>query len=210
MNVRSESPAFFEAVTVLQRFVCAFEDRRMLRPPLSSSLPVLRSQTDRLALDGLLFAMAQRLDRRGDVLPLTKELGLVGAVETLARCRLRDMGALTDLGPAGDRVRLTDLARERGVSADTLRRRIGKAAGISPRELRQRQRACLGIDLIRTGMKVEAAAHECGYRSASSFSTTFRRLTGKTPAAVRLMTTTEAESLKKTVLPWAARRTGAR
>ena len=203
MSARSDQSGlqFFDAVSTVQRFVCAFQEGRLLRPSLSKLLPVMKTETERLALDGLLFALGNRLDRRHELSRLVRHTDLAGAVEVLARRRLREQRGKVDLGPIVSRLCLRDVAHDQGISVDTLRRRVAKASGMPPRELRQRQRVCRAIELIRSGMKIESAAHESGYRSERGFYAAFEKLTGMSPATVRHLSTEDTIALKERVLP---------
>jgi AraC-like DNA-binding protein len=197
---KQDADAFFHAVTVVQRFVCAFQAGYLLRPSLSQTLQPMTSESDRLALDGLLFTLARRLDRRGELSVLVGRLGLPGAIETLARRRLREHAPSARLGSVVGRLRLSDIAHDRRVSTATLRRRIRAAAGMTPRELRRRQKVWCGLELIRSGMKIESAATDCGYRSERSFYAAVRALTGMTPASIRGLSHAEAAALEKRLL----------
>ena len=203
MNDRSDENLLYEAISVVQRFVCAFEEGRLLRPSLTASLPIVKREQDRVFIEGLLFRLASRLDRRGQISALRARVGLSRAVELLARERLRERTRKPELASLLGRSALREVAHDRGLSVDTMRRRVRKAIGLAPRMLRQRQRVCHAIDQIRAGVKISAAAHECGYRSESSFFAAFRKATGLSPAAVRALSGPEAESLKNRLMPWA-------
>lgn len=154
---------------------------------------------------GLLFDLALRLDRRNELTRLSRVSGLVHAIETLARQRLRERHDQPHAKASTAGALIKDIALDRGYSRDTLRRRIAKTTGMAPREWRQRQRVGRAIELIRQGMKIESAALECGYRSERAFFAAFKRLTGLTPAAVRKLSESDTHALRSRLLPWEAR-----
>ena len=202
MGEKNSGDVLHDAISVVQRFVCALEEGRLLRPSLSASLPVLERESDRLFLEGMLFKLARRLDRKGELSALAGRVGVSRAVEFLARQRLKERTLRPELASLVGRSILRDLAHDRGLSADTMRRRVRRAIGLSPRTLRQRQRICQAIDQIQGGMKISAAAHECGYRSESSFFAAFRKATGLSPAAVRALSPEEVADLRQKLMPW--------
>lgn len=197
-----EMDDFHTSVTLLQRFVCAFEEGRLMRPSLSSSLPDISRPSETIAFNGLLFDLALRLERRGELTVLSRNHGLAAAIEMLARRRLREQNGRIGPAEAIHSTLIKHIAIDSGCSIDTLRRRIAKTTGTSPREWRQRQRIGRAIELIQEGMKVESAALECGYRSQRAFFAAFKKLTDMTPSTVRNMSRAETESLMKRLLPW--------
>lgn len=204
MRRRRDEDLLYDAVSVVQRFVCALDDGRLLRPSLTTSLPAIVRERDRVFLEGILSRLANRLDRRGEVSALRQRVGLSRAVELLARDRLRECTTRPELASLLGQSILREVAHDRGLSADTMRKRVRAAIGLPPRTLRQRQRICHAIDQIRAGTKISAAAHECGYRSESSFFTAFRKATGFSPAAVRALSPADVGRLKQKLMPWVA------
>jgi len=85
-----------------------------------------------------------------------------------------------------DTLTLNVIAREAGMSANTLQRLFQMAYGVTVFEYVRRlklQRARQAIE--REGVSVTEAAHIAGYTSAANFSTAFKRLFGVSPKTVR-------------------------
>ncbi|HEY0186676.1 MAG TPA: AraC family transcriptional regulator [Cellulomonas sp.] len=66
-------------------------------------------------------------------------------------------------------------------SERTLRRRFQVETGMGFAQWRRRLRVHTAIALLRRGATVEAAARQCGYRSASAFTHAYRSVTGLAP-----------------------------
>ncbi|MGH7677939.1 MAG: bifunctional DNA-binding transcriptional regulator/O6-methylguanine-DNA methyltransferase Ada [Gemmatimonadaceae bacterium] len=83
---------------------------------------------------------------------------------------------------AAERVTLSALAREVGVSAFHLQRAFKRAMGISPREFHDAERRRLLTTRLRKGDTVSRATYEAGFGSSSRV---YERPLGMTPAAIR-------------------------
>ncbi len=115
--------------------------------------------------------------------------GVAGAVEVSRRPRQtpftqqveRNLEPLLASGP----VRIDEVARELGLSRQTLYRRL-KAEGTSFETLLDRLRRRLALRLIRKeGLPVKEAAWRLGFSDPASFSRAFKRWTGKSPRDAR-------------------------
>lgn len=111
--------------------------------------------------------------------------GVAGAVEASRRPRQtsftqqveRTLEPLLASGP----VRIDEVARELGLSRQTLYRRL-KAEGTTFATLLDRLRCRLALRLIRReGLPVKEAAWRLGFSDPASFSRAFKRWTGKSP-----------------------------
>lgn len=76
---------------------------------------------------------------------------------------------------------LAELAARAGTSERTLARRFQEDTGLGFRQWRDRMRLVIAIERMIQGEPLIAVALDVGYRSASSFSTAFARLTGVPP-----------------------------
>lgn len=89
----------------------------------------------------------------------------------------------------GAPVTLGALARVAGVSASCLLRRFKRATGMTPHRFVIAQRVEVARDLLRnTALPLAQVAHQTGFSSQSHFGSTFRAVTGATPAAYRRST----------------------
>ncbi len=77
------------------------------------------------------------------------------------------------------------VARQLGVGASTLRRRFGRACGMSPSRWRIVQRVDQACELLSTGLPSTTVADRLGYADASAFARQFRALTGVSPRSWR-------------------------
>ena len=84
-----------------------------------------------------------------------------------------------------ERVTLSKLAREVGVSAFHLQRAFKRALGVSPREYHAAERRRVLTDRLRKGDTVSRATYEAGYGSSSRVYERSSRHMGMTPAALR-------------------------
>jgi len=86
-----------------------------------------------------------------------------------------------------------------GVSPAHLRRTFRREFGISLPEYVRRIRLLRALEVLAGGgIKIEALALDVGYRSKKSFYQAFRRLTGLTPAAFRLLPAYRARQIVET------------
>lgn len=76
---------------------------------------------------------------------------------------------------------LEDLAMLAAMSPSTLVRRFRVAYGCTPTDYLRRKRLERARELILSGHNIQQAAHLCGYRHASNFTTAFRRNFGISP-----------------------------
>ncbi|UXI82690.1 helix-turn-helix transcriptional regulator, partial [Streptomyces vinaceusdrappus] len=88
--------------------------------------------------------------------------------------------------PADNRS-LNDLGRQIGASARTLSRRLRGDLGLTYPEWRTQIRLHHALILLADDTPVTTVAHHCGWSSASTFISVFRRTFGHTPGA-RLIT----------------------
>jgi AraC family transcriptional regulator of adaptative response/methylated-DNA-[protein]-cysteine methyltransferase len=86
---------------------------------------------------------------------------------------------------ADERVTLSVLSREVGVSAFHLQREFKRAMGLSPREFRDAERQRRLTARLRQGDTVSRATYEAGFGSSSRVYERAPRTMGMTPAAVR-------------------------
>lgn len=81
---------------------------------------------------------------------------------------------------------VADLAREARQSRSVFARRFLAAAGVPPWRYLTELRMRLAVERIaRDKQSVESVAYELGYGSLAAFSRAFKRVTGRTPGAVR-------------------------
>lgn len=81
---------------------------------------------------------------------------------------------------------LESIARESGMSANTLQRMFHAAYGMTVFDYVRRARLQRARDAIeREGISIAQAAHIAGYTTAANFATAFKRLYGLTPKAFR-------------------------
>lgn len=111
--------------------------------------------------------------------------GVAGAVEASRRPRQTPFTQQVErtLEPllASGTVRIDEVARELGLSRQTLYRRL-KAEGTTFERLRDRLRRRVALRLIRNeGVAVKEAAWRLGFSDPASFSRAFKRWTGKSP-----------------------------
>src|SRR5215510_4234201 len=77
---------------------------------------------------------------------------------------------------------VAELAKHAGMSRSAFAGRFAEMVGASPKEYLSRWRMTLAQDALRHGAKsLDRLADELGYKSASAFSTAFRRRTGRAP-----------------------------
>jgi two-component system response regulator YesN len=67
----------------------------------------------------------------------------------------------------------------------TLRRAFKRRIGMSMKDFQIRCRVRKALEMLGTGLKVQAVSQSVGYRSDRNFYNEFRRVTGLTPAAAR-------------------------
>lgn len=83
-------------------------------------------------------------------------------------------------------VQVEELSRHAGVSRELLRQRFQAVLGCSPKEKIERLRCLHVCDLLRnTNLTLESLAYECGFSGSDEICRFIKRLTGKTPGAVR-------------------------
>lgn len=75
-----------------------------------------------------------------------------------------------------------ELAKHAGMSRSAFAERFSELVGSAPKEYLSQWRMMLAQDVLRRGEKsLDRLAEELGYKSASAFSTAFRRRTGSAP-----------------------------
>ena len=83
-------------------------------------------------------------------------------------------------------VQVEELSRQAGVSRELLRQRFQAVLGCSPKEKIEQLRCLHVCDLLRnTNLTLESLAYECGFSGSDEICRFIKRLTGKTPGAVR-------------------------
>jgi AraC-like DNA-binding protein len=98
--------------------------------------------------------------------------------------RLADACALASAAPART-LPLAELAREVGASERSLSRLFRAELGMSYPQWRTTLRLQTAMILLAGGTPVTTTAHECGWKTTSSFIDAFRRALGQTPGAYR-------------------------
>ncbi len=85
-----------------------------------------------------------------------------------------------------EKVRISDLALELGVSPRTLHRRFREATGISPIDYHRDLRIALACELLaKTNFSIAQVGAEVGYDDNAYFATVFRAVMGQTPSMYR-------------------------
>lgn len=88
------------------------------------------------------------------------------------------------------------LARRAGASRSVLSDEFKQLYGMTMSEYHARARMVAAVISLRTpGSNVDAVAREVGYRSAKNFYIAFRKLTGRTPGAIRTLSESSLEQL---------------
>lgn len=179
----------FEVSTLLQRALCeeAFAgdiEGALLRA--LSMLPLPAHRAEELALSGLLLqtVWGGRGDTRDGIASQIRKLISTGRPrKTLSLAqRTADHIARHSALP----LQLRRLARRLGCDETNLRRAFRAEYGTSPREYHQRLRVRRALILMAAGPeKTFAIARAVGYASESHFYKAVRRLTGRTPTALR-------------------------
>jgi AraC-like DNA-binding protein len=82
--------------------------------------------------------------------------------------------------------RVSELARELGVSRGTLISAIKNLEGVTPVKYLRRQKALRAEELLRQGLVIERVAREACYGTRRAFFRSFLAETGITPATYRL------------------------
>lgn len=84
------------------------------------------------------------------------------------------------------RLTVQQLARHAGMSRQTLRCRLEKQCGKTPKRFVEEIKTETACKLLRTSdLKVTDVAHHCGYASHAVFTRSFRRVTGLSPSEWR-------------------------
>jgi AraC-like DNA-binding protein len=133
--------------------------------------------SDREAMLELLLGQLDIVLRRsGERRPLTVAEAQVQALELLLEKR------------SGERLAMSDLTREVGISYSHLRAQFVRLRGLTPTQRLHQIRCRQAIDMIRNSdLNLESIAETCGYASASHMSHHLVRATGKRPGAFRTM-----------------------
>jgi AraC-like DNA-binding protein len=121
----------------------------------------------------------------GDFFSFVGELFQSFAAEPQARCFRKDVEvAIEPMLGIGD-VSIDRVARELGMSRQTLYRRL-KKEGVTFEEILDAKRRQLAIRYLRLDrISVKAAAYKLGFSDPAAFSRAFKRWTGAPPSAVR-------------------------
>lgn len=89
-------------------------------------------------------------------------------------------------GHLSERVSVSDIAQESGMSVATLERRFKEHLQLSPSGFLSQLRVSRACELLRdTPLNMTEIALECGYESPAAFSRAFRRATNQSPSAFR-------------------------
>lgn len=86
-----------------------------------------------------------------------------------------------------DSTTLTQWSRRLTVSSRTLTRAFEAETGLGFARWIATARAQRAVELLAAGLPIDEVAHDVGYRSASAFTTAFRRVTGATPGRFRAL-----------------------
>lgn len=142
-----------------------------LRLPIKQAFRTpLAGQCRKLFFQGLaLQLLAQGLTPPAQTLTVTKQCQRMEAV-----CHLLDRNLDQEYC-------LEDLATLAAMSPSTLVRRFRIAYGCTPTDYLRRRRLERARTMILNGYSIQHAAHLCGYRHASNFTTAFRRNFGISP-----------------------------
>ena len=82
--------------------------------------------------------------------------------------------------------RINDIAREAGASVSSLRANFSRLRKCSPLDHLHAVRAGHALSLLRTStLTLDVIAEMCGYHSASHLSRYIRKVTSRTPGAIR-------------------------
>lgn len=81
--------------------------------------------------------------------------------------------------------RVSELARNLGVSRGTLTSAVERLRGVTPSKYLRRQKAVRAEELLKQGVAIERVAREAFYGTRRAFFRSFRAETGMTPAAYR-------------------------
>ena len=109
----------------------------------------------------------------------------VTAQQPETRCFRKDVERAIEPLLAGGDVGIDRVARELGMSRQTLYRRL-KAEGVTFEEILDAKRRQLAIRLLRFDrLSVKAAAYKLGFSDPAAFSRAFKRWTGQSPSTVR-------------------------
>lgn len=85
-----------------------------------------------------------------------------------------------------ERVSVSDIARESGMSVATLERRFKEHFQLSPSSFLSQLKVSYACELLRdTPLNITEIALECGYESPAAFSRAFRRETRQSPSLFR-------------------------
>lgn len=147
------------------------------------------SRSGRLVLQHLLYALLLRLTQRGDT-------ECAGATSTSAYRRIYRRFRRSLEHRFVQSWRVSEYARELGVSEKTLGRACSASAGLSPAKLIE-GRLLLEAKrlLVHTGLPASSIAGQLGFDEPTNFAKFFRRLTGATPIGFRTLLATSAGAL---------------
>ncbi|MBR8745155.1 AraC family transcriptional regulator [Nocardiopsis sp. MG754419] len=152
------------------------------RPVAVEITPLLRLSLDRLVEEGI------APDARARTESMVLDLIVPAEHELLLRfpesALLRPIVATLRENPA-DTTTLAAWASRLGVSSRTLTRAFRAETGLGFAQWTASVRAQHAIAMLARGEGIEEVADRVGFRSASSFSTAFRRVTGMSPGRFR-------------------------
>ena len=123
---------------------------------------------------------------RGDLFGFLGDLfQSLAAPQPAARCFRKDVEQVIEPLLASGDVGIDRVARELGMSRQTLYRRL-KAEGVTFEEILDAKRRQLAVRYLKLdGISVKAAAYKLGFSDPAAFSRAFKRWTGLSPSTAR-------------------------
>lgn len=184
------APAFLQALAPAGSGLPVFPHRLLDDPVVFARLRQVHQQLEMggyspQALGDLEHALTQLLSRhsRPNLAPPLPEPTLVDLPPLLRRIDQ----------PGADRLTVTELAAEAGLSRFQFTRAFARATGLSPLAYLTQQRLGRAKQLLRQGASPVVAALETGFFDQSHFSRHFKRVVGVTPGQYRALACTNVQ-----------------
>ena len=134
------------------------------------------------------FAAAKEPEREpgaGGLFALLGEIAMSLSPQPKARCFRKDVEAAIEPMLASGDVNVDRIARDLGMSRQTLYRRL-KAEGVTFEEILDAKRRQLAIRYLAVERSsVKAASYRLGFSDPAAFSRAFKRWTGSSPSSFR-------------------------